>query len=381
MISQNQVAEPKSKVEVDWVTTIFLIGTPIAAALLIPGHAEARGFGLKEILFFVFYSYITGMSITAGYHRYLSHQSYEPKNWVKILYLLFGAATFQGSALKWCSDHRRHHRFVDTQDDPYSIKRGFFFAHIGWLFVKDDPKYRGKFAPDLAKDPLIYFQHKYYVPVSIIMGFGVPTLTGWLFGDAMSGFIYGGVLRVVFVHHCTFFINSLCHMLGSQPYTDKNSARDSFVMAFLTYGEGYHNFHHIFQADYRNGIRWYHWDPTKWAIQLLALFGQAKGLKQVSNFEILKARMKNDEKRLRNFGVPQERIDALKIKVEETQKKWNALKEEYALFKQSMRDQSQEKILALKSEVSYAKREFDLYLSQWRAYASRPQLLALQKSR
>ena len=118
---------------------------------------------------------------------------------------------------------------------------------------------------------MLAFQHRFYLPLALATNFGIPLLAGWAIGDVWGTFILAGVLRLVVSHHVTFFINSLAHMWGSRPYTEENTARDNPVLAFFTYGEGYHNYHHIFAHDYRNGVRWWQWDPTKWLIAGLAV--------------------------------------------------------------------------------------------------------------
>jgi len=146
---------------------------------------------------------------------------------------VFGAAALQGSALKWSTDHRRHHRFVDSDQDPYSINKGFFYAHIGWVFFKEEPQYENKFVPDLEKDKLVAWQHKYYSSIAIVVGFLFPLCIGALVGSAWGGLLFGGITRVVLTHHTTFLINSACHYFGSQPYGDKNTARDSFFVGIV----------------------------------------------------------------------------------------------------------------------------------------------------
>ncbi|MEQ1879088.1 MAG: acyl-CoA desaturase, partial [Bdellovibrionia bacterium] len=138
---------------------------------------------------------------------------------------------------------------------------------------------------------------------------------------------------------CTFLINSACHFIGTQPYSKKNSARDNSILAIFTYGEGYHNYHHKFQADYRNGIRWYHWDPTKWLISGMAKLRFAHNLKQVSPDEILKARLTIEEEQLRARGVPAETLSSFRFRVEEAQKRLTRLKSDYAAFKATKREQ------------------------------------------
>ncbi len=290
---------------IKWVNTFFLILSPIAALVLLPLDVYLHGWDWRLIAFCIFLYLASSVSITGGYHRLFAHRSYDSKPIVKLFYLLFGAAAVQGSALKWCSDHRRHHKAVDTEDDPYNIKKGFFFAHMGWVFLKEDPKYYGTYYNDLSKDPMIQWQDRNITLLTVLMGFGLPTLVGWMCGNPLGGLALGGFVRVVFIHHSTFFINSLCHMVGTRPYSDKVSARDSFIMSFLAYGEGYHNFHHHFASDYRNGIHWYDWDPTKWVVRGLSYVGWTYKLKKTSPDTILRAKMQLDEKQLLAKGVPQ----------------------------------------------------------------------------
>jgi stearoyl-CoA desaturase (delta-9 desaturase) len=266
--------------KLDWTNTIFLISTPIASIILSWIYFKHNGLQWSQIALAVAFYFATGISITAGYHRLLSHRTYQANNFVKLMYLLFGAATFQNSALKWCSDHRIHHNHVDHDKDPYNINKGFFHAHIGWIFYQEkvlNPKY----PKDLLNDKLVMWQHRNYLWLCVAMGFILPAVIGYFLGSALGGFALAGLMRVVFVHHCTFFINSLCHMVGTRPYTDSNTARDSAIMAVFSYGEGYHNYHHYFPTDYRNGIRWYHYDPTKWLIKTLSFVGWTKNLKKV----------------------------------------------------------------------------------------------------
>lgn len=352
----------------NWVNTLFLILTPIGAAVLLPVHAHFAGFSWEALVIFLVYCACTSMSITAGYHRYLAHRSYDSKPLVKLFYLLFGAAAFQGSALQWCTDHRRHHRHVDTDVDPHNINQGFWYAHVGWLFLKEEPRYRDVFEADLLKDKMIVWQHKYFVPLAIFMGFGFPMIVGWFFGNPIGGLLWGGLLRVVVTNHSTFLINSLAHTLGTRPYSDKQTARDSLIMAILAFGEGYHNYHHQFASDYRNGIRWYQWDPTKWLIRTMSLFGWTYRLKAIPQTEILQARMRTEQARLIQRGVPPERLQLLKTKVEEAQARWRALKIDYALLKKNVQTQSRAKLIHIKAEIRVARLEFKMAYRQWSAY-------------
>lgn len=365
-------ALPKTKLEIDWPITLFLIITPLVALVLTPIHVIFNGLSWPLIALLVIYGGLSNLSITAGYHRFLSHQSYSATLWVKLFYLFIGAGAFQGSALKWCSDHRRHHRYVDTENDPYNINRGFFFAHMGWLLWKYPPAMRDQYAPDLYRDKWVFLQNKYYAPISIISGFGVPTLVGWMMGSPLGGFIFGGALRIVITQQTTFLINSYCHYFGKQTYGNENSAKDSVIVSFFTHGEGYHNFHHHFQADYRNGVRWYDWDPTKWFIRALAYIGATRGLRRVPPEKILQAQLTAQEKSLLASGVSPEWVVRLKVQVVESQRRWQELKIELAQTRANLKRDSIEKMDELRHrydllrrEIKIAKREFKQARELW----------------
>lgn len=320
--------------EINWVSAVFLIITPLLSVILVPIYIYNNGWSWGLTAFLAILYTISNMSITVAYHRYWAHRSFDVGPVVQFFFLLIGAMAFQGSALRWASDHRRHHREVDTDDDPYTINKGFFFAHLGWMLMKDRHPEVPVIPKDLDRSYWVKFQDRYYVWIAIFMGFVVPGLIGMLCGYGFwPGVLVGGLFRIVLSQHSTFLINSAAHTFGHQPYTDKNTARDSFTMAVLTFGEGYHNYHHYFQADYRNGVRWYQWDPTKWFIRCLAIVGLAKRLKQVSADEILKARVAMEEKRIVAMGASRERAQALREQLMAAQKRWKEIQVEFARFK------------------------------------------------
>jgi len=280
--------------------TIF-VGLPLAALVLVPAWGIYRGFDAFQWLWALAFLYLNGMSITGGYHRLWSHRAYEAGPLLKWLFALWGAGALQNSILIWASDHRRHHRHVDDNElDPYSASRGLWFSHMGWMlrrYRSNTPDFSN--ARDLERDPIVMWQHRHYVALTVFMNVALPVLLGIWHGDIIGTLLLVGLLRLVINHHVTFFINSLAHFWGSRPYTQANSARDNGFLAFLTYGEGYHNFHHIFQSDYRNGIRWWQWDPTKWMINLCARLGLARNLNRVPDFRIQRALLDTEFERAR----------------------------------------------------------------------------------
>jgi stearoyl-CoA desaturase (delta-9 desaturase) len=275
----------------DWLIIGFFMLSPIIG---VAGTAAyAWGFGIRwwqPVLFIVLYA-LVGLSVTAGYHRLFAHRSYECHPVIQAFYLFFGAMALQNSILAWASDHRIHHRYVDRDWDPYNIRRGGLWAHVLWIFYKRAPDNFDS-VPDLKRNRLAQWQHRFANPLGIVAGLGLPAAIGAAFGDPIGGLLWGGFLRIVVIHHTTFFVNSVAHLYGSRPYTEANSARDNALLAFVTNGEGFHNFHHRFPSDFRNGICWYHWDPTKWLIRLLGVLGLARGLRKTPHPAIERSRLK-----------------------------------------------------------------------------------------
>jgi stearoyl-CoA desaturase (Delta-9 desaturase) len=206
-----------------------------------------------------------------------------------------------GSAFFWARKHREHHRYTDTELDPYGINKGILHAHILWTMVKEPSKKIQVDVSDLKKDKIVSFQHKYYVPCTLFMSWIFPTLVaGYGWNDWFGGFIYAGIIRTFFVNQGIFCLNSLAHTFGEQPYDDRRSPRNHWFTAIVTLGEGYHNFHHEFPSDYRNAIRWYQFDPTKWVIWLSSVFGMADNLKRFPQNEIGKGQIQMIRKKIDN---------------------------------------------------------------------------------
>jgi stearoyl-CoA desaturase (delta-9 desaturase) len=312
-----------------WLNTLLFALTFLGAIVLVPWRGIAHGFDLVEWIAFIVLAYASGLSITAGYHRLWSHKAYKAHPAMRFLFALGGALALQNSALHWSSDHRIHHKHVDNNDrDPYSAKLGFWYSHIGWMLREYQASRYSDYnnVRDLQNDSIVMWQHKHYLALVILMNIGLPIFLGWLNGDILSMLLIAGLLRLVVVHHCTFFINSLAHIWGSQPYTDKNTARDNAFLALLTYGEGYHNFHHIFENDYRNGIKWWDYDPTKWLIKFMSWFGLAKDLRKVPQERIESARLQMQLLRVQNKVAHLPNYDEVVAK----------LQSEYELMKQHL---------------------------------------------
>ncbi|WP_163598739.1 fatty acid desaturase [Moraxella catarrhalis] len=334
-------SEAFEQAPINWVPAIVLLSTLFLAIAIVPWYLWTHGVGMGVWVAFAILMAWTGLSITAGYHRLWSHKSYEAHPVVKYILLLGATLAVESSVFDWCSGHRSHHRHVDDEyDDPYSSRRGFWFSHMGWMLRKyPSGQYDYKNIPDLKKDKLLALQHKYYGFWVIATNVVILAMIGWITGDMLGTFLIAGLLRLVLTHHFTFFINSLCHMFGTRPYTDENTARDNGLLAIVTWGEGYHNYHHYFQYDYRNGVKWWQYDPTKWIIGLLAKVGLASNLKRVDDLTIKHAELtmqfKRAQERIATGGEPSldERLAAFKERISaeydeftKTVEEWQALK-------------------------------------------------------
>ncbi len=282
-----------------WLNVAFLTVLPAVAVAGTVWYAAVHGVGWREPLAALVMWILTGLGITAGYHRLFSHRTYKATPLVRLLFAVCGGAAAQNSVVAWASDHRRHHACVDTDQDPYDARRGFFWSHMGWV-MRDG--YWGHDAytnvPDLLKDPVLRHQHEHYLLWAVLANAAMFGIAGALTGLWWGMFVIAVLLRIVVVQHFTFLINSLAHMWGSQPFSAANSSRDNWILSLLTMGEGYHNYHHAFETDYRNGLAWYAWDPSKWLIYGLSRLGLANDLRRTPEDVVLRRRFEEGRRTL-----------------------------------------------------------------------------------
>ncbi len=363
------------------LNTSFLIGTLILAAVALPWHLAVNGFHWSEWFVAFAMVFAIGSAISAGYHRLFSHRAFKASAPVRFVLLCLGAASFENSALKWASDHRAHHQHVDDEaEDPYAIGKGFWYAHWTWVMEAKDPNISG--VADLEKDPLVRWQHRNHFLIGAVVA-TIPVWIGLATGHLIGSIVVGVCLRIVLTHHTTFLINSAAHMFGTRPYTDQNSARDNWILAPLTYGEGYHNFHHMWQWDYRNGVAWYHWDSTKWMLNALTWTGQVQGLRRVPDAAIQRARLAMEEKRLQErlalaspaVATPMQiRLAEARLKVDralasmhERREAWQAKKAEWKLQMEQMKERGQARAHAREEAWAALKAEWKAAMAQHRA--------------
>jgi stearoyl-CoA desaturase (delta-9 desaturase) len=327
------------------------------------------------IIGFIFYQ-ISGISITMGYHRLYSHKSYDAHPIIRGILLILGAGAVENSLLAWASDHRRHHAKVDTNEDPYNVNEGFFWAHMGWIMHKKQDDSSDAYGADLRADKMVMWQHKHYLLLAILVAGVIPfTLTWYLTGSWLGALALGVFGKTVLMHHCTFFINSLCHYAGKRPYTDINTARDSWWVALVSFGEGFHNYHHYFQTDYRNGIKWWHYDPSKWIVKILEYMGLAYNLKETPKERILAAELNMKMKKAKLKFGGHDRIkdlELMKQKVLESLKSFSEAKremqKEFKKFKEELEyKKANLNMNDIKLEIKLKKREMKLKLQKARA--------------
>ena len=363
---------PPKPFNINWLNIVFLTATPILALIGAIWHGLIWGIGWIEVGIFLFWYFACGLSITVGYHRLFSHRSHEAKAPLRLFYALFGAGAFENSILEWCSDHRIHHRLVDQEEDPYSAAKGFWWSHVGWI-IFDDTSEPPDFSnvKDLNASRIVRFQHRFIFVLGFLVGWVAPGLLGYALGGVgagIGGFVWGGLVRTVWVHHGTFLINSAAHIWGTQPYATSDSSRDNPFLAFFTFGEGYHNFHHTFQADYRNGHRWFHFDPSKWWIWSFSLVKLTSGLKRTPKWSIEVARMDTELAREVDaaVGVEPTLLEQMQQRAAECRESVRALQREIDAKRKELRATNQARAAELKAAIEQTKSDLALVRADFR---------------
>lgn len=314
---------------INWVNSIIVVIIPFIGLVLAPFTPLQFKTGILAILWYIY----TGLGITAGYHRMWAHRAYRATLPLRVFLMIGGSGAAEGSIKWWSNGHRTHHRYTDTDKDPYNARRGFWFSHMGWMVFKQNPKLKARTdISDLIEDPIVRFQHRHYMLVLLFSSFVLPTLiAGFGWGDWLGGLVFAGILRNLFVHQSTFCVNSLAHWIGDQPFDDRRSPRDHVLTALVTFGEGYHNFHHEFPSDYRNALKWYQYDPTKIFIYTMSLFGLAYDLQRFSQNAIEQGLVQQKQKKLDrwrsrlNWGVPIEQLPVVEFEDFKEQSKTKSL--------------------------------------------------------
>ncbi len=230
---------------------------------------------------------LTGLGVTVGFHRLLTHRSFKTSPAMRALLAALGSAAVEGPVIEWVANHRKHHRYSDQQGDPHSphveygagwrgVLTGLYHAHVGWIFRGEGLASRERYAKDLLADPVVSFIDRTFL-VWVLAGLAFPfalgvALTGSLVGG-LTGLLWGGAVRMFFLHHATFSINSLCHFFGRRTFATGDESRNLAWLALPTLGEAWHNNHHAFPTSARHGLRWWQLDPSAWLIAALERVG------------------------------------------------------------------------------------------------------------
>ena len=267
------------------VINLVVVVLPFMAVVAAIAFLWGWGFGWVEISLLVGMYVASAIGITVGYHRFFTHRSFETSRVVQCILGILGSMAVQGPLLKWVAMHRCHHMHSDRPEDPHSphqhggglwgMIRGLFHAHLGWLFRADPPEL-ARYVKDLRQSRLLRVVSALF-PLWVIIGLLIPTALGllltWSWWGALFGLIWGGLVRIFFVHHVTWSVNSLCHWWGRQPYRVHDHSRNNWLVGILAMGEGWHNNHHAFPRSARHGLRWWQIDMSYWIIRAMAMVG------------------------------------------------------------------------------------------------------------
>jgi stearoyl-CoA desaturase (Delta-9 desaturase) len=271
------------------VVTGLIVGLPFAglatAVWLLWGH----GLGFADVLLAAGFYTVTGLGISVGFHRLITHRSFTARPWLRATLAIAGSMSFQGDVISWAAIHRRHHAFTDRPGDPHSPYRygtgvtgqlrGLVHAHMGWLF-RDDPTPATRYAPDLLADPAMAWIARAF-PALCALSLILPALAGWAVGGdlraALTAFLWAGLIRILVLHHVTWSINSLCHMIGSRPHPSRRFDRstDLWPLALISFGESWHNGHHSAPTCARHGVRPHQIDLSAGLIRIFERLGWA----------------------------------------------------------------------------------------------------------
>ncbi|AUC60697.1 stearoyl-CoA desaturase (delta-9 desaturase) DesC [Cyanobacterium sp. HL-69] len=259
------------KAPLAWNIIIYMATIHLAALFaFLPSNFSWGAVGI----FFVLYWLTACIGITLGFHRLVSHRSFETPKWLEYIIVLCGCLACQGGPIQWVGLHRVHHKFSDHEGDPHDSNKGFWWSHMGWMFIKNPAnKLVPKYTKDIQNDPFYKWCDKYFIPVQVALGLLLFWWGGWSF------VVWGIFLRLVVVFHVTWFVNSATHKFGYVSHDSNDHSRNCWWVAVLTFGEGWHNNHHAYQYSARHGLQWWEVDLTWMTIKLLSLFGLAKNIK------------------------------------------------------------------------------------------------------
>ena len=273
----------------DRIITGTVTALPFLALVVVGWQLWNDALRWSDVIVFMICYPATALGVTVGFHRHLTHRAFKARRGVRGTLAILGSAAIEGPVISWVADHRKHHTYADVEGDPHSphvdhghgwrgALRGLWHAHVGWLFIHTERGNKQRYARDLLEDPLIRFVDRTFV-LWVTVGMLVPFALGYLIGGSLyaglTGLLWGGVVRMMVVHHVTYSINSLCHFFGRQAFDTGDESRNLLWLSPFTFGESWHNNHHAFPTSYRHGMRGWQLDISAGVIWLLEKTGLA----------------------------------------------------------------------------------------------------------
>jgi stearoyl-CoA desaturase (delta-9 desaturase) len=288
--------EPVVNERRDRIITGIVTGAPILSLFFVGWQLWASLLGWNDIFVFLLMYVLTGLGVTVGFHRLLTHRAFKTTPAIRAVLAILGSAAIEGPVISWVADHRKHHAFSDRDGDPHSphvdhghgwrgALRGLLHAHVGWLFLHAHRGRRGRYAPDVLADSVVSWVDRMFL-VWALGGLFAAFGLGWLFGgrlrDGLTGVLWGGAVRMLVLHHVTYSINSLCHFFGRRRFDTGDESRNLAWLAPLSLGEAWHNNHHAFPTSAEHGLRRCELDPSALVIRALERVGLAWDVVRVS---------------------------------------------------------------------------------------------------
>jgi len=281
--------EPVAHETVHRIATGTITVVPVLALGVVVWQAWGGWLHLTDVIVFGILYLLTGLGITVGFHRHLTHRAFKTKPGVRAALAILGSAAIEGPVIAWVADHRKHHTFSDQEGDPHSphvdhgsgwsgTLRGLFHAHVGWLFIHNQRGCKERYAADLMADPVVSFVDRTFVlwvAAGLAVPFGLGVAIGGTLEAGLTGMLWGGAVRMLVLHHVTYSINSLCHFFGRQRFRTEDESRNLAWLSLLSFGEAWHNNHHAFPTSARHGLRFWEIDISAAVIRLLEVTGLA----------------------------------------------------------------------------------------------------------
>jgi len=254
---------------------LVVVVLPFLATLFAIELLWQRAVNWTDLALLVAFNLLAGLGVTVGYHRMLTHRSFQPHPVVKFIFLVLGSMAVEGPALEWAATHIKHHAHSDREGDPHSPVEGFWHAHMGWMFNRSfaDPNV---YCRNLVRDPIVVFVSRtfiFWVTLSLAIPFAIG---GW------TGLLWGGLVRIFFTHHITWSVNSVCHTFGKREFETRDQSRNEWIVGLLGLGEGWHNNHHAFPRSAFHGLHWWQFDLSGYVIWTLERVGLVRDVYRVT---------------------------------------------------------------------------------------------------